>query len=180
LVWQKEYRERHKSETKRSEGVAELGKERRTGEAFLYPVSIARLFNQDYPLWNGAPNEESRSGSSTHQTGILFTIFGTVSYIRRMSIHTVTQDGMEAHFPMTHSLPVRALPEFKVDSNTIVVQRNAVQPTLVHTSCTFRYAPHMEENSLAGGTRMVHGNRLLNIERARLVSIVGPSKLSKG
>ena len=97
-----------------------------------------------------------------------------------MSIHTVTEDGMEAHSPMTHSLPVRALPEFKVDSNTIAVQRNAVQPTLVHTSCTFRYAPHMEENTLAGGTRTVHGNRLLNVERARQVSIAGPSKLSKG
>ena len=71
-----------------------------------------------------------------------------------MSTHIVTEDGMEAHFPMTHSLPVRALPEFKVDSNTIVVQRNAVQPTLIHISSAFGYALHMEGEQPRKCTRL--------------------------
>jgi hypothetical protein len=173
-----------KAKRKGVRALRDWGMSERTGGAFLYPVSIARLFNQDYPLWNGAPNEGVEEWVKHAPNGYLvYYIWSSVMHKENEHPHRDRKWHGSAF--SDDALPFRCelCPSSKVDSNAIVVQRNAVQPTLIHISSTFGYAPHTEENTLAGGTKMVHGNRLLNVERACQVSIVRPSSLydlSKG
>ena len=66
-----------------------------------------------------------------------------------MSIHTGTEDGIEAHFPILmdtlDTLPARALPEFKL---VPIPHYTKEWLSSIHISSTFGYAPHTEPSQV--------------------------------